>query len=304
MRFLCLHGLGTNSEILESQFQPIRSLLPFNWEFEFLDGEEETNPTHGNTAHPVQMPNRANQNGNPPKDIGKNYPGPYLCYYDEPTPKVVQSAVELVLEVVDEDGPFDAVLGFSYGASLAVTVLATAAERHPDKPPPFKCAVLFNTIIPYRLGSGPLHLTYDISIPGEGSVINAHRSDYSAEQNKKYNVWKDPEAEAIVAELDARLLENQGSTGVKGSGEFLLAYYAPIHGHRIHVPTVHVHGEADHSYREQSRRVVEICDPTPGRKVITHRGGHHFPREAATIAKVVNAIEWVVEKGAHHVPGI
>jgi len=47
MRFLCLHGLGTNADILESQFQPIRSMLPSSWEFEFLNGEEETKPFLG-----------------------------------------------------------------------------------------------------------------------------------------------------------------------------------------------------------------------------------------------------------------
>ena len=251
----------------------------------------------------VQLSSRANQTApHPCLDIGKNYPGPYLCYYDAPTPKAVQSAVDLVLEVIEEDGPFDAVLGFSYGASLAVTVLAAAAERHPDKPPPFKSAVFFNTIIPYRLGSGILHLAYDTDIPGEGAVVSAHRSDYSAEQNEKYNVWQDPEADAIVAELDERRREARGSTAAKGTGEFLLAFYGPIHGHRIHVPTVHVYGETDHSFKEHSRRAVEICDPAPGLKVITHGGGHHFPRDAATVAKVVNAIQWVVEKGAHQVP--
>ena len=47
MRFLCLHGHGTNSSILEAQLEPIRAYLPRNWEFEFLDGEMEAEPAPG-----------------------------------------------------------------------------------------------------------------------------------------------------------------------------------------------------------------------------------------------------------------
>lgn len=227
------------------------------------------------------------------------YPGPYLCYYDAPTPEAVQAAVDLVFEVVEEDGPYDAVLGFSYGASLAVTVLATAVEKFPNKPPPFKAGIFFNTITPYRLGSGPLCITHDMSIPGKGAVVSAYRSDYTAAQNEKYDIWNDPEADSIVQELEERQKEKRGSTGEKGSGEFLLGYYAPIHGVRVRVPTLHVYGENDLSFCKQSKRLVDLCDPAPGRKVITHSGGHHFPKDAASIAKVVNGIEWVIERGAH-----
>lgn len=47
MRILCLHGLGTNSKILESQLTTLRSRLPSDWEFEFLDGEVEAQPAPG-----------------------------------------------------------------------------------------------------------------------------------------------------------------------------------------------------------------------------------------------------------------
>ena len=47
MRFLCLHGHGTNSQILEAQLEPLRASLPSDWEFLFLDGEVETIPAPG-----------------------------------------------------------------------------------------------------------------------------------------------------------------------------------------------------------------------------------------------------------------
>lgn len=47
MRILCLHGYGTNGNILSTQLAPIRSQLPEAWEFIFLDGEEVTLPAPG-----------------------------------------------------------------------------------------------------------------------------------------------------------------------------------------------------------------------------------------------------------------
>lgn len=47
MRLLCLHGHGTNSQILEAQLEPLRSRLPGHWEFEFLDGEMNAPPPAG-----------------------------------------------------------------------------------------------------------------------------------------------------------------------------------------------------------------------------------------------------------------
>lgn len=47
MRLLCLHGHGTNSQILEAQLEPLRSRLPGHWEFEFLDGEMDAPPPAG-----------------------------------------------------------------------------------------------------------------------------------------------------------------------------------------------------------------------------------------------------------------
>jgi hypothetical protein len=41
------------------------------------------------------------------------YPGPYSCFFTHYTPSEMASAVEYVREVVDDDGPYDCVIGFS-----------------------------------------------------------------------------------------------------------------------------------------------------------------------------------------------
>ena len=54
MRFLCLHGMGTNPQIMEAQIGPICARLPGLHEFTYLAGEIECDAAHG-TSHELQL---------------------------------------------------------------------------------------------------------------------------------------------------------------------------------------------------------------------------------------------------------
>ena len=69
-----------------------RNLLPSNYQFTFVDGPTECDAAPG---------------------IGNVYVGPYLCWYQSPTTSAVARAHKLVSKIVEEKGPFDAVMGFS-----------------------------------------------------------------------------------------------------------------------------------------------------------------------------------------------
>lgn len=59
------------------------------------------------------------------------------------------------------EGPYDGIMAFSMGASLAATYLIQQATRHPEKPLPFKCAVFLsgaNPIDPVGLEHGQVRL--------------------------------------------------------------------------------------------------------------------------------------------------
>ena len=47
MRFLCLHGMGTNPQILEAQIGPLFARLPGPHEFVYLAGEIECDAAPG-----------------------------------------------------------------------------------------------------------------------------------------------------------------------------------------------------------------------------------------------------------------
>ncbi len=54
MRFLCLHGMGTNPRILEAQIGLLRAQLPGSHEFVYLPGEVECDAAQG-TSSLLQM---------------------------------------------------------------------------------------------------------------------------------------------------------------------------------------------------------------------------------------------------------
>jgi hypothetical protein len=88
----------------------------------------------------------------PDPAIGDIFEGPYYQWFtfsSEPTESDVTSmfdAFELLYEVIEEEGPFDCVMGFSQGASLAYLFLLYHALKHPLDPPYalFKYAVFFS----------------------------------------------------------------------------------------------------------------------------------------------------------------
>ncbi|KXT02179.1 hypothetical protein AC578_5964 [Pseudocercospora eumusae] len=106
MRVLCLHGQGASPEIMESQTSSFRAFLPPTWTFDYLEAPYDSAPGPG---------------------IEGVYPPPHYCFFDWYTPERMQEAVDYVREVIEEDGPYDAIMGFSQGASVTASLLAQSA---------------------------------------------------------------------------------------------------------------------------------------------------------------------------------
>ncbi|KAI0187510.1 serine hydrolase FSH [Astrocystis sublimbata] len=115
-KVLCLHGLGTNGDIMEAQIAPLRYYLgPFqNWDFEFVDGEY---------AWPIDQSVAA--------VFGVHHTG--LSYYDG-TPPSALSAIDSLAAHLCQNGPYDCVIGFSLGAAMIATLLLTPQIDAKDNP--------------------------------------------------------------------------------------------------------------------------------------------------------------------------
>jgi hypothetical protein len=98
MEFSC-----TESYILTSTTANFRALLPLDYEWIFVDGPAECDAAPGVAAF---------------------YPPPYRCWYTTPTTAKMDLAQQCVSSIIQEVGPFDAVMGFSQvDSSVAVLFL-------------------------------------------------------------------------------------------------------------------------------------------------------------------------------------
>ncbi|KAK2756471.1 hypothetical protein FQN54_005364 [Arachnomyces sp. PD_36] len=133
MRFLCLHGMSTNTSVLEFQIQGIRAKLDPSHEYVFLDGHIETDAAPG---------------------VGDIFPGPYYGYYTENSREQIEFAYERVINFVESRGPFGGVIGFSQGGALAAAAMLRHAKLNPEAEPLFKLGIFLCCTLPFDL-SGP-----------------------------------------------------------------------------------------------------------------------------------------------------
>lgn len=69
--------------------------------------------------------------------------GPYYCWYEGLSSPQCQEAHDTITETIKEEGPFDGVIGFSQGASLALSFMLHHELHNPGLPCPFRFALLF-----------------------------------------------------------------------------------------------------------------------------------------------------------------
>ncbi|KZF20980.1 hypothetical protein L228DRAFT_262056 [Xylona heveae TC161] len=138
MKFLCLHGAGTNSHVLEIQFGPIREALSSNGQFEFYDAFCEVEPV---------------------EEIRNIFAGPFFTWYSPGLGgHTLEEAKAELLDIIETEGPFDACLGFSQGAALLAAVMIDHQKNNPFGPNLFKLAV-------FICGGAPLLVTKSLQEP-------------------------------------------------------------------------------------------------------------------------------------------
>ncbi|CAI7583109.1 unnamed protein product [Penicillium palitans] len=143
LRLLCLHGWGTNQKILQSQLSGLMHELQRDntATFSFLEGDVDSAPGPG---------------------IAGYYDGPYYSYYrfprtfshEDSDESDILEAYEQLSETVALEGPFDGVLGFSHGGTLAAGFMIHHAKMNPNEPALFRCAIFINSLPPFRMEPG------------------------------------------------------------------------------------------------------------------------------------------------------
>ncbi|KAJ5733816.1 hypothetical protein N7493_002602 [Penicillium malachiteum] len=122
MRFLCCHGMGTNTQILKTQLTALRNELGDSHTYDFVEG------TIPSSLAPELV-------GIFPEE------GNYFDYFEHDSVESINKALDDFGRFLEVEGPYDGVIGFSIGALLASTFLIREKARNPTKPLPFKCAI-------------------------------------------------------------------------------------------------------------------------------------------------------------------
>ncbi|KAF2177887.1 hypothetical protein K469DRAFT_732186 [Zopfia rhizophila CBS 207.26] len=126
MRFLCLHGMGSNARVFEVQTAPLRYKLGATHQFEFVEEIKNLFPADED----------------------------YYAYFNEEVESFFSALADLD-EYIRTEGPFDGIIGFSQGALLAATYLAHQYPGAEDTAyESIKCAVFICGSPPWQVIDG------------------------------------------------------------------------------------------------------------------------------------------------------
>jgi len=175
-RILCLHGYAQNADFFRSRTGALRKGLRSLAEFHFIDA-----------PHPAT----AEFLGDVPEErgaalgwfnVGETTPGARPAISAQYVG--VDDSLQTIRQAVEDAGPFDAILGFSQGATLAAFCCLRPEAWWHDDGAPFKFAIMFSAFLPrdpaysFEVGSSstPTFHVYglnDPSVPPASSLAVA-----------------------------------------------------------------------------------------------------------------------------------
>ncbi|KAI1084494.1 serine hydrolase FSH [Whalleya microplaca] len=144
MHFLCLHGAGTNSRIFELQTAALRYELGGDHTYTFVEGVVSQDKAPGIESIAAS------------EDL-------CFAYYKPHCAKSFSKAVMDLETFLKTDGPFDGVMTFSQGASLASAILIESLRLHESG---LRCGVFFCGRLPYIDAGTPPPCSPHTATPG------------------------------------------------------------------------------------------------------------------------------------------
>ncbi|PGH20082.1 hypothetical protein AJ80_03732 [Polytolypa hystricis UAMH7299] len=283
MRVLCLHGRGSNNEIFKLQTASFRADLP-DFSYDFIQG---TIPhTEGNwSLFTTSFTNL-----------------PLYNYYNPLSPRSILQTEDEIMEIIEEEGPFDGVIGYSAGAALAAQLLIRDLRENPWKLPHeriFRWAVFINGGTPLEVfyTSGVLAkegAIYESAAAKEAAAIFLRPSNIRArkgtERHPDYDpmqIMRDLKALQTRQLSDSRLFMTDGVMGFS-------RYDADVQGTLIDIPTLHIRNPTDKN-PNLGLKLMEMCDQSLVTEFF-HGHDHDFPRGYTEMKKIAQMIREVSER--------
>ncbi|KAL3474779.1 serine hydrolase FSH [Aspergillus californicus] len=282
MRILCLHGFGTNPEIMKHQMSPLLKHCDPNWEFHFLAGTVECPPA---------------------PDIATRFPGPYLCWDLDLYPKPNKAALRRIHETLTKEGPFtfNGVFGFSQGASMVAACLLDQKTQFPENPLPVQFGI-FCSPVPF--------------LATDRAYIDSVYGTLTPENLARLRSAKRDEISLLPESVRADALMLLGSLAAttrihgrppshffdRAAGETPCVLNPDLCMARLDIPTLHVCSANDPASLRRSSVLAEGFCEGGLRRSFRHRDVHNLPRDAGEaremVGVMVEMVEGVVKGGA------
>lgn len=295
MRFLCLHGSGTSAKIFSTQtceffygkaetlhgtenlpalsLAAFRSKLdPEKYTFDFVDAQFDSEPAPG---------------------VDVFFAPPYYTHYRRSEPPDIRAAHVWLRELIERQGPYDAVMCFSQGCAVISSFILYHQKESPKEPLPFNAAI-------FICGGIPLQVLPDLGLPVSTEAWAANEK--SARDLASSAGSAKAKVEAIRT---GGRLAHQGLWDRPGVPKNAPLIQPPTDRTNIYgldftqfpdslqmkIPTVHVYGSKDPRY-PNALHLVHFSQEE-NRKTFDHGGGHEIPRSAATSDMIAVLVDWL-----------
>lgn len=191
-----------------------------------------------------------------------------------------------VLQLAAEEGPYDGILGYSQGATLAAQVLIRHAIENPDCPEherPFKFAVFFNSATPSRVlqvASRPPPIVPDLTQPLALKFLHAMKANPLLGKTTLYP--------AELPGSESRLILTDGTLA-------MMKCDSTLDGVLIRIPTLHVRCPSDEP--EHGEELYHLCETQKAAQYF-HIHKHDFPRGYDEMRQIARLIRQTAERAS------
>jgi pimeloyl-ACP methyl ester carboxylesterase len=220
--------------------------------------------------------------------------GPYFSHTQGYSPADIAQAVGYVEEILEEQGPFDGIFGFSQGSALTLSYFYQ--QQVADNPIAVKFACLFSAAMPCSpdasLGSTIISqlraMEYDITDRSGGNG-----KDLTSEEQEFVEILQRTVVDAATRDSQFPWTD----LDIYRHGELDAIpriMYSSALAQKIRIPTVHVWGRNDFEYMIKMAELSRSTCEESMSKTVLHSGLHDLPKKQTEIKAVLRKIDWAI----------
>ncbi|KAI1363116.1 serine hydrolase FSH [Xylaria arbuscula] len=251
MKVLCLHGREQSSQIFRAQLRALMEVVASETEvlYDFVDAPKQCEGRSSSKAQAVYN------------------------FYDAGTIDEIRRAHDWLTDKLTADGPYDGVIGFCQGATVASSYLQSFQWQFYQDQVPFKFAIFIG---------GSLSLQ---AIQALGIAIPEAAKTVAKETDSRRHADLGPSA-AHVSLARQAMFNSDDCFGLN-----LNRIPREL---KIRIPTLHVWSADDPAF-PTSIHLASLCDPYL-RKIYTHGGAHEVPQGTENTQKLGELALWCMQR--------